>query len=129
LARLNNTTILNHVLTFISRSCYTNCPKDDRASSAQNQVVIMCQNASLYGSKAQASKTAAVTGSQTSVAAAASTTADEEEKDDAKNAEQSTAPASSTTTSAPEGTGAAANIARNTGGLLLAVAGVVAAML
>ncbi|KAI9167663.1 hypothetical protein HJFPF1_03796 [Paramyrothecium foliicola] len=109
-------------------TCWNNCPKEPGASPAQQQVTIMCQNASLYGTKAQASKTAAVSGSQTSAAAAAATTDSDDE-----NAEETstTASPSGPTQSAdsPEGTGAAANLARNTGGLLLAVAGVVAAML
>jgi Sec7-like guanine-nucleotide exchange factor len=109
-------------------TCYNNCPEDTRASSANNQVLIFCQQASLHGSKAMASKTATVTGSMTTnAAAAAATTAADDEESSSSAADESSAAPTSSSTNPPEG--AAANLARNTGGLLLAVAGVVAAML
>jgi cobalamin biosynthesis Mg chelatase CobN len=114
-------------------TCYNNCPNDVSAPSAQNQVKIFCQNASLYGTAAQASKTAAAdkseeTGSLTTANLPASTTSDKEESDESTSSTKSGASPTESADS-PEGTGAGANLARNTGGLLLAVAGVVVAML
>ncbi|KAF6839816.1 hypothetical protein CMUS01_04156 [Colletotrichum musicola] len=104
-------------------TCYNNCPKDSRASPAQNQVTIFCQQASLYGSKAQ-QKTATPSGSATAAVAsnAATATPSATAGEDAASTTASVSP-----TSTPNlGVG---QLARNTGGVLLAVAGVVAAVL
>ncbi|KAF6813015.1 hypothetical protein CSOJ01_04848 [Colletotrichum sojae] len=104
-------------------TCYNNCPKDSRASPAQNQVTIFCQQASLYGSKAQ-QKTATPSGSATAAVAsnAATATPSATTGEDAASTTASVSP-----TSTPNlGVG---QLARNTGGVLLAVAGVVAAVL
>lgn len=93
-------------------SCFNNCPNDPRQGSFQNQQVIFCTNASLYqskatpvatGSGAHATPTATSQGAGTTTATGA-------------------APASSKT-------GAAGELVMNTGGVLLAVAGAVAAVL
>ncbi|CAI0645989.1 unnamed protein product [Colletotrichum noveboracense] len=42
-------------------TCYNNCPNDARASPAQNQVTIFCQQASLYGSATTSATTSAST--------------------------------------------------------------------
>jgi cobalamin biosynthesis Mg chelatase CobN len=115
-------------------TCYNNCPNDVSASSAQNQVKIFCQNASLYGTAAQASKTAAAdkseaTGSMTTANLPASTTSDDEENDESSTSSTKSGASPTESADSPGGTGAGANLARNTGGLLLAVAGVVVAML
>ncbi|KAH7149516.1 hypothetical protein B0J13DRAFT_606637 [Dactylonectria estremocensis] len=98
------------------RTCYNNCPNDSRASSVDNQVTVYCQQASLYATTATvATKTS--TSSKSATADASDSTATES---------SATAIESSTPSSTDN---AAADLARNTGGLLLAVAGVVAALL
>ncbi|GKT52542.1 uncharacterized protein ColSpa_12723 [Colletotrichum spaethianum] len=108
-------------------TCYNNCPKDTRAAPAQQQVTVFCQQASLYGSAAQASKTqtvASASGSATNGVASASATATATSTAADDSASTSS---SATATSTPNmGVG---QLARNTGGVLLAVAGVVAAVL
>ncbi|KAK6217546.1 hypothetical protein QIS74_07660 [Colletotrichum tabaci] len=109
-------------------TCYNNCPNDARAVPAQQQVTIYCQQASIHGSAAQrkTQTVASATGSATNAAAsnsASPTAATRTAADEAA----STAASSSTATSTPNmGVG---QLARNTGGVLLAVAGVVAAVL
>ncbi|KAL6415104.1 hypothetical protein AUP68_01649 [Ilyonectria robusta] len=102
-------------------SCYNNCPNDPRGASAQNQVTVNCANASIYSTTSKKStKTAAAASgaSETSTTAAAA---------DASATESS---ATAIQSSSPSATGnAAGDLARNTGGVLLAVAGVVAALL
>ncbi|KAJ0387885.1 hypothetical protein COL922a_001437 [Colletotrichum nupharicola] len=103
-------------------TCYNNCPNDARASSAQNQVTIFCQQASLYGSAAQR-KTASAASSGSATAAVASNSATATPT----TGSSASATASVSATSTPNlGVG---QLARNTGGVLLAVAGVVAAVL
>ncbi|KAK2029357.1 hypothetical protein LX32DRAFT_639215 [Colletotrichum zoysiae] len=108
-------------------TCYNNCPKDSRAAPAQGEVTIYCQQASLYGSAALRSKTeaaAAATATGSGVASvSASATPTSTAADDAASTSSSSATASSTPNM---GVG---QLARNTGGVLLAVAGVVAAVL
>ncbi|KAH8699763.1 hypothetical protein BGZ61DRAFT_451275 [Ilyonectria robusta] len=102
-------------------TCYNNCPNDPRGASAQNQVTVNCANASIYSTTSKKStKTAAAASgaSETSTTAAAA---------DASATESS---ATAIQSSSPSATGnAAGDLARNTGGVLLAVAGVVAALL
>ncbi|KAM0429361.1 hypothetical protein ACHAPT_006579 [Fusarium lateritium] len=101
-------------------TCFNNCPDDSRASSAQSQVKVYCQQASLYGTKTKAvSKTATAETETTGSADATATDADAAEETGT----------STESASSPDNTNNAADLARNTGGVLLAVAGVVAAML
>ncbi|KAI8672568.1 hypothetical protein LRP88_02921 [Fusarium phalaenopsidis] len=100
-------------------TCFNNCPDDTRASSAQSQVQIYCQQASLYGTRTKTTKTATAETESTGTADATATGAD---------ASEETA-SSTSSSSSPDSTNNAADLARNTGGVLLAVAGVVAAML
>ncbi|PNY27470.1 Uncharacterized protein TCAP_02592 [Tolypocladium capitatum] len=103
-------------------TCYNNCPNDPRAAPARGQVITFCQNASVYGTKAQASKTAASgVAAQSSGAAAATTSANP------------TAIASSSNTvassSKPTSTGAADSLSGGAGNVFVAVAGLVAALM
>lgn len=83
---------------------------------------IYCQQASLYGSAAQRQTMSAASGSATAAVASNSATATPTATDDAASVT-----ASVSATSTPNlGVG---QLARNTGGVLLAVAGVVAAVL
>ncbi|KAK1654446.1 hypothetical protein BDP81DRAFT_415748 [Colletotrichum phormii] len=110
-------------------TCYNNCPKDSRASPAQNQVTIFCQQASLNGSAAMRKTQSVVsaTGSATGAVASASASATAATGTSASGSSaSSTASASSSSSTANMGVG---QLARNTGGVLLAVAGVVAAVL
>ncbi|UPL00904.1 hypothetical protein LCI18_011838 [Fusarium solani-melongenae] len=100
-------------------TCYNNCPDDTRASSAQSQVQIYCQQASLYGTRTKTTKTATAETESTGTADATATGADASEE----------SASSTSSSSSPDSTNNAADLARNTGGVLLAVAGVVAAML
>ncbi|KAL0942425.1 uncharacterized protein CTRU02_200311 [Colletotrichum truncatum] len=105
-------------------TCYNNCPNDPRASPAQQQVGVFCSNASLYGSAAQR-KTASVSASATAAVASNSATPTAAATTGTNDAASTTASVSPTST--PNlGVG---QLARNTGGVLLAVAGVVAAVL
>ncbi|GKU01061.1 phospholipase d1 protein [Fusarium langsethiae] len=97
-------------------TCFNNCPDDPRAGSAKGQVQINCQNQSLYGTSTRNTKTS----SATATASEASAT----ESDDAEETGTATESAS-----AAENTNNASEKARNTVGVLLAVAGVVAAIL
>ncbi|KAF4952310.1 hypothetical protein FGADI_6848 [Fusarium gaditjirri] len=99
-------------------TCFNNCPDDPRASSAQSQVQINCQQASLYGTATKATKTSSSTA--TADASDATTTG--------SDAPDATSSATESAASA-ENTNNAADKARNTAGVLLAVAGVVAAIL
>ncbi|EGU80317.1 hypothetical protein FOQG_06652 [Fusarium oxysporum f. sp. raphani 54005] len=99
-------------------TCFNNCPDDPRASSAQSQVQVNCQQASLYGTATKATKTS----SSTATADASDATAT------GSGAPDATSSATESAASA-ENTNNAADKARNTAGVLLAVAGVVAAIL
>ncbi|KAM0200265.1 hypothetical protein ACHAPA_003398 [Fusarium lateritium] len=100
-------------------TCFNNCPDDTRAGSAKGQVQINCQNASLYGTatKAKATKT----GSATDTTTADATATESDAADETSTATDSAAVAQNTNNAAEK--------ARNTAGVLLAVAGVVAAIL
>ncbi|CEJ80194.1 Putative Gpi anchored serine-threonine rich protein [[Torrubiella] hemipterigena] len=102
-------------------TCYNNCPNDARAAPAQQQVGVFCQNASLYGTKAQASKTAAA--GQTAATTPASNNA---------ASTGATKPEGSATESSaavkPTGSSAAAAVNAN-GAVIAGIAGLVAAML
>ena len=101
-------------------SCYNNCPGDSRKTQAEGQVSIYCGNASLYGSKATQAPTA-TQGSNSDE------TSDETEAT-ATNDADTNADATSTGDAAPSESspGSAAELAMNAGGVLLAVAGVMA---
>ncbi|OLN85573.1 hypothetical protein CCHL11_05861 [Colletotrichum chlorophyti] len=109
-------------------TCYNNCPNDSRASSAQGQVTIFCQQASIYGSAAlrKASETAAAATASGTGNALASNSASATPTRTAVNDAAATTSASTPTSTPNMGV---AQLARNTGGVLLAVAGVVAAVL
>ncbi|KAH7204062.1 hypothetical protein ACKRZS_011970 [Fusarium odoratissimum] len=99
-------------------TCFNNCPDDPRASSAQSQVQVNCQQASLYGTATKATKTS----SSTATADASDATATGSDAPDATSSATESA-------ASAENTNNAADKARNTAGVLLAVAGVVAAIL
>ncbi|KAF7554197.1 hypothetical protein G7046_g6877 [Stylonectria norvegica] len=109
-------------------TCYNNCPHDPRASDAQSQVKIFCANASIYGTTTKTTKTASSGSSRTTVDAATTTSSSEgeDDKSSASTSVSSTATRSADNTSS---TGGAAELALNVGGVLLAVAGVVAGVL
>ncbi|KXJ95121.1 hypothetical protein Micbo1qcDRAFT_192227 [Microdochium bolleyi] len=99
-------------------SCYDVCPTDVRASSDGNNKQIYCVNASIYASTSTAKATATTPAGN---AAQPTTTTDSAAQ--ASNAASTTGPKP---TVAP---GAAANLAVSAGGILAAVAAVVAAVL
>ncbi|KAG9502752.1 hypothetical protein J7337_005586 [Fusarium musae] len=99
-------------------TCFNNCPDDPRVSSAQSQVQVNCQQASLYGTATKATKTS----SSTATADASDATATGSDAPDATSSATESA-------ASAENTNNAADKARNTAGVLLAVAGVVAAIL
>ncbi|CAI4212209.1 unnamed protein product [Parascedosporium putredinis] len=96
-------------------TCYNNCPGDSRKLQAEGQVSIYCGNASIYGAKAS-QKTAVATPTAKGDNNAAETTGTDESE------------ATSTGDAAPadNSPGSAAELARNAGSVLLAVAGVMA---
>ncbi|KAL2758145.1 hypothetical protein ACRALDRAFT_1061371 [Sodiomyces alcalophilus JCM 7366] len=120
-------------------TCYNNCPSDPRASSARGQVTIHCQNASIHGTAARAAATstgsvADATDSAAATATPTSSSDDDDEDDDEDEASQASASASASASSSAgadsdDETAGVAQLARNTGVLLLAVAGAVAATL
>ncbi|KAI5462526.1 hypothetical protein BGZ63DRAFT_216429 [Mariannaea sp. PMI_226] len=101
-------------------TCYNNCPNDPRVGTAESQVKIYCQNASLYGTRTVAKATST-----------ASTDSDSEatETSDATATDEDSTATATKSAAATHSSNSAADLARNTGGILLAVAGVVAAML
>ncbi|KAK3994643.1 hypothetical protein QBC44DRAFT_42913 [Cladorrhinum sp. PSN332] len=102
-------------------TCYNNCPNDVRVKDAQGQRDIFCGYASQFPSQA----TKVSTPAQTS--APAQPTADKAQ-DSASNSEASQS--SSTSSSSPAtNSNSAAYLALNAGGVLAAVAGVVAVVL
>lgn len=104
-------------------SCYNSCPNDPRAASAKSEVTVRCQNASLYGTTTKATKTGSSESSATADSATATGT------DEAEESSSDAAASVTESAASPDNTNSAADLARNTGGLLLAVAGVVAAIL
>ncbi|KAK0666375.1 hypothetical protein QBC41DRAFT_151210 [Cercophora samala] len=105
-------------------TCYNNCPNDPRLHSDVGQKDIFCGYASQFPSKAtvvpSASKTNNVTPTQTSN--------QNQVEDDASNTDDESG--TSTSTSSPAtNTNSAAYLALNAGGVLAAVAGVVAVVL
>lgn len=107
-------------------TCYNNCPNDPRGNDAKGQVQIYCDNASIHGSKAMASRTTAAVATATDETTVASNVATTTKSGASKETATGTATGSA---AAATTTNAAAEMIRNTGGVLLAVAGVVAAVL
>ncbi|KAM0287237.1 hypothetical protein ACHAQH_000551 [Verticillium albo-atrum] len=115
-------------------TCFNNCPNDTRGATYRSQVTVNCQNASLYGTAARHAATATDTDTTNAATQTPATTSDSDAADSTD---------SPTTTGGQSATGTfvqntdetdspnvgVAQLARNTGGLLLAVAGVVAAVL
>ncbi|SPO06663.1 uncharacterized protein DNG_09355 [Cephalotrichum gorgonifer] len=94
-------------------TCYNNCPNDSRKVQAEGQVQIACANASVFGTSTKASPTASKTASDKSTPAATTTS----EEGGATNTSES---------SSEEKPNSAADLAMNAGGVLLALAGVMA---
>ncbi|KAH7376448.1 hypothetical protein B0T11DRAFT_335614 [Plectosphaerella cucumerina] len=107
-------------------TCFNNCPKDPRNAVSRSQITIHCANASIHGTAAKATQTVASAASNTNAAAAETTTASSTtstEEEDSASSTDSAADATSSPNSA------VSQLARNTAGVLLVVAGAVAAML
>jgi hypothetical protein len=100
--------------------CYNNCPNDPRASSAQNQVLVFCQQASLHNTKTKT--TATSTGTETTT----EPTATSDDDEDSGSQESNTASFEAET---PQETGAAGEVFVNAGGAIVAVAGAIVALL
>ncbi|KAM0333216.1 hypothetical protein ACHAQA_001876 [Verticillium albo-atrum] len=113
-------------------TCFNNCPDDTRGATYRTQVTVNCQNASLYGTAARHAATATDTTTTSAATQTAATTSADANATDAPTASDGQ-PATGTfvqnTDETDEPNMGVAQLARNTGGLLLAVAGVVAAML
>lgn len=116
-------------------TCFNNCPKDPRAETYRSQIIVNCNNASIHGTAAQqATATSPSDASNTESSDAEETndsSSDEEESAEATESEEESAASASAS-----GAGASASpdsgvghLARNTAGVLLAVAGAVVAML
>ncbi|ROT41187.1 hypothetical protein SODALDRAFT_376889, partial [Sodiomyces alkalinus F11] len=122
-------------------TCYNNCPSDPRANAARGQVTIHCQNASIHGTAARHAATATAAPTEASESADAATAAtptptaasnnnnnnnnNAEEGDDSEaSASRASASASASAAADEDPDSGVARLARNTGGLLLAVAGV-----
>ncbi|KAK0702607.1 hypothetical protein B0T21DRAFT_388026 [Apiosordaria backusii] len=105
-------------------TCYNNCPNDSRLPTDVGQKDIFCGYASQFPSKA----TTAASPSKTSSSSATQTPNNNQAEDDATNTEDESG--SSTSTGSPAtNTNSAAYLALNAGGVLAAVAGVVAVVL
>jgi hypothetical protein len=111
-------------------SCYNNCPDDPRSFPAQNQVVVYCAQASRSQSLERETATDTDTATPTDSLDVDETT---ETGDATTTAERYRASNTETFSSGePEETdeaGAAPDLMRSTGGMLLGVAGVVAFVL
>ncbi|KAK0733300.1 hypothetical protein B0T26DRAFT_745360 [Lasiosphaeria miniovina] len=112
-------------------TCYNNCPNDQRVSTAKGQEQIFCGYASQFPSatptKAAAAKTTVPTPAATTSGAAAQSQAEDAAATattTGTNTATSTGTAASTTKSSSAG-----DLVLNTGSILAAVAGVVAAVL
>ena len=109
-------------------SCYNNCPNDPRASSAQSQVTIYCAQASAHPSATTAKPAASSSMTEEAVASGSGSPATTKGSKPTVTLHNNKASSSSTASNNPQSTGSAAELVRNTGGALLAVAGVIAAM-
>ncbi|KAL2115536.1 hypothetical protein VTJ04DRAFT_9791 [Mycothermus thermophilus] len=99
-------------------TCYNNCPNDERKHTDQGQVDIFCGYVTQF---ATTTTTARPTATQTD-AAQQTTDAAEATGDEASSTETETA-------ASPASTNSGADLVLNAGGMLAAVAGVVAAVL
>ncbi|KAK4176066.1 hypothetical protein QBC36DRAFT_14455 [Triangularia setosa] len=105
-------------------TCYNNCPNDSRLHTDVGQKDIFCGYASQFPSKA----TAVPSASKTSNTSPTQTPNQNEVDDDASNTDDESG--TSTATGSPAtNTNSAAYLALNAGGVLAAVAGVVAVVL
>lgn len=129
-------------LTRIPRSCYNNCPNDPRASPARGQVTNFCANAAVYGTKAKAKAAATATAATAATATPRSATATDEPTSNAAAATtasasptqgtskaQGNSKAAATSSAKPTSTNAAEALSGGAGGMFVAVAGLVAALL
>ncbi|CAK7211316.1 hypothetical protein SCUCBS95973_001071 [Sporothrix curviconia] len=104
-------------------TCYNNCPNDQAVDTAQGQVQIFCGYASQYPSSTAKAAAAATGTATTATTAKATGTA-------AGSTASGTAAGTATgTATAATETNSGADLALNAGSLLVAVAGVVAALL
>ncbi|KAH8170499.1 hypothetical protein LIA77_09280 [Sarocladium implicatum] len=103
-------------------TCYNNCPNDPRATSANQQVLIFCQQASIHGTKSSNISTTP-TGT---MATAPATTSDDDEDDEDEPRGSNTATFDA---EVPTESDAAGILFINAGGALAAVAGAIAALL
>ncbi|KAF4591810.1 CFEM domain-containing protein [Ophiocordyceps camponoti-floridani] len=110
-------------------TCYNNCPDNASAPSARQAASSNCQQASLYGTKAKAPKTSSMSGSSTSDMTATATVTDSASSTDGSSGSNRAATSFTTGTARPSSTGAASTLSGSAGGLFVAVAGVLAALL
>ncbi|KAL2264931.1 hypothetical protein VTJ83DRAFT_7441 [Remersonia thermophila] len=99
-------------------TCFNNCPNDTRKHESDGQRQIFCDYASRFAS----TSTQAVAPTQTSAPAQTTENAEAAEPTDAESS-------ATTSSTAPASTNNAADLVLNAGGMLAAVAGVVAAVL
>jgi hypothetical protein len=113
------------------RGCYNNCPNDPDIDSADGNVLIFCQNASLYGSKTLATTATRATSTGTTT----TPTGSDSDSDSGSNG-----PTPTNSSNNSEETGFtndnnndagsnAAALVRNTGAVLAGIAGAVALLL
>lgn len=132
--------LVSRLLLTLANSCYNNCPDDPRASSAQNQVLVFCQQASrsddisnLESSTGTESATGTLTEFEMFPESTEEVFATSSEEDIVSTTttatQQNRASNTRTSNSADDEEGAAPNLMRNTGGMLLGVAGVMAIIL
>lgn len=107
----------NYSLTH--RSCFNNCPDDSRAGDARGQVQIHCENASLFGSSATTPTKSGSASTDSSAEPTSTSDSDSDSDSDSQSAEDE---------DSEDDDGAAAGLALNMGGLVLGVAGVMAAL-
>ncbi|KAG7121319.1 hypothetical protein HYQ45_012011 [Verticillium longisporum] len=109
-------------------TCFNNCPKDTRGATYRSQVTVNCQNASLYGTAARHAATA-TDKTTTATRTPSATTADATDSPTTTGGQSATGTFVQNTDETGSPNVGVAQLARHTGGLLLAVAGVVAAVL
>lgn len=91
-------------------SCYNNCPSDPRITDAQGQVTIYCQQAKLYDTSTVSTPSSTITSSSASQTPLVETTATLDAED-------------------VSATGGALELSGDVGSVLVALAGVVVAVL
>ncbi|KAL2111529.1 hypothetical protein VUR80DRAFT_9883 [Thermomyces stellatus] len=100
-------------------TCFNNCPDDSRAGDARGQVQIHCENASLFGSSATTPTKSGSASTDSSAEPTSTSDSDSDSDSDSQSAEDE---------DSEDDDGAAAGLALNMGGLVLGVAGVMAAL-